>query len=69
MSDQPATDWEHTGLLVELHKTQGKGNFRWSFAWRTVYRADKRWFYGETPGQAVQRGHDRWANEHEANQG
>lgn len=74
----PATDWAQVGLqieemtaaglLVELHKTQGKGAFRWSFAMRSTYRGDKRWFYGETPGQAVARGHDRWVAEWETRQ-
>lgn len=71
MSDNPGgTEWgvvgrlldemAAAGLLVELHRTIGKGNFAWSFAWRSTYVAQKAWCYGVTAGQAIERGHAKW---------
>lgn len=79
MTEQPGTDWARfgmlldemaaAGLLVELHRTSGKGNFSWSFAWRSTYQAQKTWFYGETARQAIERGHAKWVEAWEAGQG
>lgn len=71
MSDDGLSKWdrkgtlleemERAGLAMELHKTVSKTPaFAWSFAFAAGRVTQKKFYYGETPHQAVQRGYDAW---------
>jgi hypothetical protein len=75
-AEKKGTDWAAVGqmieemaaagFMVELHKTAQSKGFAWSFARRTDFKQQKIWTYGETAGQAVERGYERWYAEWQA---